>query len=129
MDLTRKEFLKLTVVFLSTAAAGCGGSDTPANPDLAGPHTGPTDLSNAGNCLQNGTASTISANHGHSITVPIFDITAGVDKTYDIHGAATHTHSVTLTAADFTALSGNNSVTKTSTTTEAHSHSVAISCA
>jgi hypothetical protein len=108
MPVTRKEFLLLLA---GTAAAACGGSSTPPN------------------CAQNGTQSDISANHGHSLTVSKADIAAGVDKTYDIRGGASHSHLVTLTAADFAKLAGNNGASEQSTVDDSHSHTVTITCA
>ncbi len=113
MPFTRKEFL--LVLAGSAAAAACGGSSsTPGTPP---------------NCLQNGTNSEISANHGHSLTVSKADIQAGVDKTYDIMGTATHSHLLTLTAADFAKLAANQSAIEVSTNVEAHTHTVTVSCA
>jgi len=36
------------------------------------------------NCLQNGTVGSVSANHGHSITVSKADVNAGMEKQYNI---------------------------------------------
>ena len=117
MDLTRKEFL--TLVIGSAAAAACGGSSAP----------GPS-----GNCAANGSASTIAQNTGHSLIVTKADIAAGVEKTYDIRGTDTsHTHSVTLTAADMLALQKNMQVNETSTFGNApgaapHNHLIQVIC-
>lgn len=81
-----------------------------------------------GNCLVNGTSSSIAGNHGHTLTVSQADVSAGVDKTYSIQGGALHDHSVTITAAQFTTLQGNTSVTATSSVT-GHTHVVTVSCA
>jgi hypothetical protein len=117
MDLTRKEFL--TLVIGSAAAAACGGSSAP----------GPS-----GNCAANGSASTIAQNTGHSLIVTKADIAAGVDKTYDIRGTDTsHTHSVTITAADMLALKNNmqgaeTSTSGTSPTVGPHTHAIQVVC-
>jgi hypothetical protein len=116
MDLTRKEFL--TLVIGSAAAAACGGSSP-----------GPS-----GNCAANGTNSIISQNTGHSFIVTKADIAAGVAKTYDIQGTdASHTHSVTLTAADMQALKNNMQVAETSSAGAAagqssHTHAIQVVC-
>ncbi len=82
------------------------------------------------NCLQNGAiASSISSNHGHSLTVSKADVAAGVDKTYSIKGTANHDHEITITAADFNTLKNNMQVGENSTTVASHSHTVTISCA
>ena len=112
MDLTRKEFLVLVVG--GAAAAACGGSSGPS-----------------GDCLKNGSNSIISQNTGHSLIVTQADISAGVAKTYDIRGTDTsHTHTVTLSAADMQALQKNQQVGLTSSTdgTPAHNHAIQIAC-
>lgn len=81
------------------------------------------------NCLDNGTSSSISSNHGHSVLVSKSDVLAGVDKTYNITGTANHAHSITVTAAHFETLKKNQSVTVSSTNDGNHTHSVLIQCA
>jgi hypothetical protein len=73
----------------------------------------------------------IGSNHGHTLTVPPDHVTAGTERTYTFAGTAPHMHSVTVTAANFTALRGGGSVTVTSTSggDPAHTHSVTITCA
>ena len=69
----------------------------------------------------------ISANHGHSLEIPLADIEAGVDMTYSAQGTAMHCHEVTLTAADFATLKAGGSVTKHSC--NGGDHEYVISCA
>ena len=119
MKMTRRQFLG--TVGATAAIAACGGDDG-----------GSTDAAPAGrNCAMNGTTATIAGNHGHTITVTASDVTAGVDKTYDISGTGGHTHMVTVTAANFATLqsNANGSVMVTSTTGNAHTHTVTIICA
>ncbi|HEX9827896.1 MAG TPA: hypothetical protein VGA80_14950 [Flavobacteriaceae bacterium] len=123
----RKTFLKKTAGALLLAVPAyslmdCSSSDDDSNNPNPNPNP-------SGNCLQNGTNSSIGTNHGHTLTVSVADINAGTQKTYNIQGSATHPHEVTLTAADFNALSTNTSIVKTSTTDDSHSHSVTVSCA
>ncbi|RLD30189.1 MAG: hypothetical protein DRI75_00500 [Bacteroidetes bacterium] len=80
-------------------------------------------------CLANGTNSSIGANHGHSLAVSSTDVNAGVEKTYNIAGSAGHSHSVTVSAANFNVLKNNQQISVNSTTGDAHTHSVTISCA
>src|SRR5262245_5929786 len=80
MKLTRKEFLGAAGAAL---LVGCGGSDGPGDGAAA-------------NCLANGTAVTISGNHGHVLTVAKADVMAGTMKMYDIAGGAGHSHMVTI---------------------------------
>jgi hypothetical protein len=69
----------------------------------------------------------ISQNHGHSLTIPLADIEAGVEMTYDATGSATHCHQVTLTAADFAALAAGEVVVKKSCNLIDHEY--VLSCA
>ena len=81
------------------------------------------------NCLLNGTASSVSANHGHSITVSITDVDAGVEKQYNIQGSSAHNHVVTVSESAFASLANNQQISVNSTTGDGHTHSVTISCA
>jgi basic membrane lipoprotein Med (substrate-binding protein (PBP1-ABC) superfamily) len=122
--MTRNEFLRAIVKGAGGAAAvalvvGCSSNNTAAAPDAAA----------VASCTTNGTVDTIAANHGHVLTVSKEDVVAGVDKTYDIQGTATHTHSVTVTAATFATLQANMAASLTSTTNAMHSHGITIVCA
>jgi hypothetical protein len=110
----------LAVFFIPELFSACGASSTTAATTTA-PISG-------GNCLANGTIATIAGNHGHVIIVSHADIVAAVDKTYDITGTAGHSHSVTITAADFTNLTANQGIVELSTTT-GHNHSITVNCA
>ena len=125
MKMTRKDFLRS----LFGAAAGglvlaaCGGDDGGGTTQADAP------VSQA-SCTMNGTSVNIETNHGHVLMVSKEDVSAGADKTYDIMGTATtHTHSVTVSAADFAKLAQNMSVHLTSTTGGAHTHGILIMCA
>ena len=129
----RKEFIMKTsagiLIGIPVASLiGCSSSDDdstlPQNDDNPDPDP-------VANCLQNGTDSTITANHGHSLTVSKEDVTAGTEKTYTLSQASTdqHVHEVTLTSSNFTALKGNSDITVTSTSSSGHTHSVTVSCA
>ena len=102
--------------FLGCSSSDDGGGEVP-NPDA-----------NA-DCLANGTAVSIGGNHGHSLTVSKADVQAGIDKTYSIQGTSGHDHTVNLTAANFTSLKNNTSISVTSTNDDSHTHSVQVSCA
>lgn len=101
----------------------------PAAPDSAPlPDAAATPDAEPSLCLSNGAAdSAISANHGHSLSIPAADITAGSQKSYDIRGLGNHPHTLTVTAAHFTSLQAGDSVTITSST-DGHSHVVTVSC-
>ncbi len=76
----------------------------------------------------NGASGTILQNHGHSMVLPAADVQAGVQKVYNIQGAANHNHTVTITAAEFVQLQLGNVVMKTSSFLQAHDHDVLVSC-
>ncbi len=81
------------------------------------------------NCLDNGTIANITGNHGHNLTVSKDDVSDGIEKTYAIDGSAGHSHSVTVTAANFITLRNNQQISLSSTTGSGHNHSIAVSCA
>lgn len=133
----RKTFLKRTIGALLLAIPAytilsCSSSDdsTPNNGSSGGGGNGGGGGGGTGNCSVNGgTASSISSNHGHSLTVPAADVNAGVDKTYNIQGSSSHPHTIMVSSSDFATLSMNNSISKTSTNNDGHTHSVTITCA
>jgi hypothetical protein len=71
----------------------------------------------------------IGSNHGHELVVPLADVMAGVEATYDIQGTSMHPHSVTLTAEHFTMLQGGMQVMVDSSNDNGHTHAVTVSCA
>lgn len=75
-----------------------------------------------------GASGTITQNHAHVLLIPQADILAGTQKTYDIKGGANHSHTVTLTADDFTTLALGVTVEKVSSFLQGHSHQVFIGC-
>ena len=106
---------------------GCSSSD-----DSPGPNPNPNPNPNPqGNCLQNGTNSAISANHGHTLVVSKDDVSAAVAKTYTLSAATTdnHIHQLTITPAQFNTLKGNTQITVNSTSDAGHLHTVTVSCA
>src|SRR5690606_19888363 len=92
----------------------------------------PVDAPTAGNCMQNGTMSTIGTNHGHEMPVSIQDIMAAVEKTYQIEGTSGHPHSVTITGLMFMQLQQNIPIVVTSSPYPemgGHTHPVTVRCA
>ncbi len=95
----------------SSSTGGNGGTGNAGNEGGTG-NTGNVGGSQGGTAGQGGgmgvcpamIVAAISQNHGHSLVVPIADIMAAVDKTYDTTGSAMHCHQVTITTADFHAL-------------------------
>lgn len=107
-----------------TASGDTMASDT-ATSDSASGDTVAADMG-----AQDCSDSNITSNHGHSLTVPAADVTAGVEKTYSIQGTSNHDHEVKVTAADFTTLQGGQTVTISSVTPDStHEHDVTVSCA
>ncbi len=87
-------------------------------------------MNNNTSCSSNGARDTaITFNHGHSLKVPVEDFSASGDKTYDIKGMATHSHSVTLSQTQRNTILGGSPVTVASSSEEAHSHGVTVGCA
>ena len=123
----RIDFIKRTVVVatLGLPLLSVIDSCSTEEPPIPGnnPPPGSTD------CLANGTNSNINANHNHALTVSKEDVTSGVEKTYAIKGSASHEHSVTITAANFTSLKNNNIIQLDSTAGGRHMHGVTVSCA
>ncbi len=108
---TRREAL---VALGALALIPACGTSSPAAPTDTGPA---------------GCRGTISSNHGHTLTVPRADVDAGTARDYDIRGSAGHTHTVSLSAADFTLLQTTGSVIVTSSSGAGHDHMVTVNCA
>jgi hypothetical protein len=127
-NLDRKEFLNLVLGMTGlglglTTVASCGGGSSPSS-GAAG-----TSGSGGNACEAHPPSDTISANHGHTLTVSQADVTAGVLKMYSIMGTAAHDHSVSISSNSFDTLKSGQSVMITSTTNSGHSHNVTIVCA
>lgn len=105
-----------------------GGSESGSDSSGGGSESG-SDSSTGGEanvCLRDLVIAEISLNHGHALEIPMADIIAGVEVTYDASGAAGHCHAVTLTAEDFATLRAGGSVTKISC--NGGDHEFVISC-
>ena len=112
--LTRREF---TVEWALAILAGATITITGCGDDDDGPGTGPSG--------QGDEVGSISANHGHEITLRSAQISAGAAlMSVDIRGSATHPHSIDLTAAQVVAIGQNQQVSVTSTNNDAHTHTV-----
>jgi hypothetical protein len=117
MDINRKAFLVQLIGsgWVLTGCGGGGGDSAPAPPPAPPPPGG-------------GCVATISDNHGHSLTISAADLNSTVSITYDIHGSADHTHSVTFTAAQLAQLKAGTAVAVTSSTAFAHDHRISEQC-
>lgn len=71
----------------------------------------------------------VGKNHGHVFVVPLADVVAGVDKTYDLKGSAPHPHALTITADQMRLLASGEIVRARSTEVNAHAHRVWVRCA
>ena len=114
--ITRREFtLESALALLSTVAitvSGCDDDSTPTTPSTTTTQT-----------TSNVTGG-VSDNHGHTAAITGAQITAGTAFTLNITGTATHPHNVDVSQADLTTLRNRQTVTKTSTTDNGHSHTV-----
>ena len=115
--LTRREFTVESALAILSAATititGCGGDGNNNN----SPTTNPTPQST-------NRMGVISANHGHVAEVTSVQITAGNMISVNIMGQATHAHTIDLTGAQLTTIGNNGQVVITSTTDQAHNHTV-----
>ncbi len=144
--MTRQEFLRGGLAFLGaslgwaacsshesgTTAGATGAATTGTTSNTTGATTGAT---TGGGTMTQGLqscATTVQNNHPppgqHIVTVPVQDVTAGVDKTYHIQGNADHDHTFTLTAANFATLKSGAQVMTTTTTTLSHNHGIVVVC-
>jgi hypothetical protein len=119
MGVTRKVFL-LQLAAGGWVLAGCGGGGGYGGGDNGTPPAPPA----GGGC-----GATISDNHGHALAIAAADLDSTSDKTYDIRGAADHTHSVTFSAAQLAQLKAGNTVTVTSSPAFGHDHRIEERCA
>ena len=128
MDKTRRQLLfasaggsALAAVLAACGGGGGGYSATPAPPPPPPPPPG---------ALTCG-ATAISANHGHSLTIPAADVESTVAKTYSIEGTAGHVHTITLSPQELAMIKAMTSVTVTSTLggSPSHDHMVTVNCA
>jgi hypothetical protein len=134
--MTRSEFLRLFagVGALTLVACKKSDDDTPVDAPSGGdarPSDGSVDSGSGidgppSACPM--TRSAISGNHGHSLAVSAADVTAGVEKSYNIMGSSGHPHTVLVTAAMFSDLQDAKPVTVDSSEDAEHAHTVTITC-
>ena len=118
--LTRRDFtLAAAMAILSGVAisvSGCGGSNSSSSPASPSPASStPTASDKTGS---------ISSNHGHSAVITSAQLGASGGITLNIQGSAGHPHTVALTGADLSAISGNQRVGKESSNDSSHTHTV-----
>lgn len=123
----RREFTVAAVLaFLSGVTIlveeSCGGGGSPSSPSTTPTPAPSPDPGNGGDV-----SGQVSANHGHKAVITGAEMTAGDAVTLDIRGQATHTHSVPISANDIATIKGGGKVSKVSTFTEDHEHTVTFS--
>ena len=124
MEISRKRFVETiaggSALLLFHGCGGGGSSYGGAPAPAPAPSPAP-----ASSCSPN-----IAANHPqpHALVIPASDLDLTSAKTYDIQGAADHSHTVTFSAAQLAQLKAGTMVTVTSTTTFGHEHQVSVTC-
>ena len=112
--LTRREFTVESALAMlagvTITITGCGDDDNPT--------TNPTPATD-----KTGTVST-DVGHSHTAVITAAQLTAGNAITLTLTGQTTHIHTVALSQAELTQISGGTRVQKTSTTDNAHMHTV-----
>lgn len=108
-----------------TSAGSESGSST-GSAEEGSTTSGSDSTGEANVCMRDVVVAQVSLNHGHALEIPMADIEAGVEVTYDASGTAGHCHAVTLTAEDFATLRGGGVVTKFSC--NGGDHEFVISC-
>lgn len=75
-------------------------------------------------------APSISANHSHSITIPMGHLTDLQDRQYNIQGASGHPHTVNISAAQFGDILAGNAVNVVSSANVGgpHTHTLSWNC-
>ncbi len=119
MNISRKRFIEaLAGGSALLVFSGCGGGGSSYN----GGNPAPLPTS--------GCSESIAGNHGHVLTIPVADLDSQTPKSYDIAGAAGHSHQVTFSAAQLAQLKAGTAVTVTSTAFagDGHTHSVTVDC-
>jgi len=121
MDISRKRFIEaLAGGSALLVFSGCGGGDSSYGGGNPAPAPAPT----------SGCSEAISGNHGHALTIAVADLDSPTAKSYDIMGAAAHSHQVTFSTAQLAQLKAGTPVTVTSTafSGDGHMHDVTATC-
>lgn len=113
-------------------AAACGGSDA-TDQGPPGSDDGPPDPDQGGipgcEAIDFVMGNPHRAGNRHSVFVPIADVIAGVEMTYDITGESDHPHTIVVTAADFALIRDGQDAMVTSSFDDRHDHDVFLFCA
>ena len=106
------------VAITITSACGGGSSSSPTSPSTPTPTPTPAPAPSGDK------VGTISDNHGHSAVITGAQLTAGGALLLDIQGSSSHAHTVQLSAAEITSIAGSQRVSKSSSTSQGHDHTV-----
>ena len=116
----RREFTRLSLLGMLSGVAitvsGCGGGGGGGTSNPTSPTTPGGDK-----------VGSISANHGHAVTITSAQLTAGGDLRLTLRGVSgvsEHSHILDLTAAEVAAIRDGARVSKPSSTDDAHTHTV-----
>lgn len=117
--LDRREFTLAAILAMLSGVtitiSGCGGgSSSPSSPSSPAP-TPPASGDEMGS---------ISANHGHTVTITAAQLSAGGDVTLLLTEGSGHTHNVSLTGGEVVQVRDNQKVAKESTSSAGHTHTV-----
>lgn len=117
---TRTEFLaQLAGGGWVLLMAGCGGGGSDSNAGVQAPAPAP-----AAGC----SATLVTNNHGHTLSIPAADLNSTVAMSYSIQGTADHPHQITFSAAQLAQLKAGQAVTVTSSAAQGHTHDVTETC-
>jgi len=125
--LDRREFTAASVmallsgVAITVSACGGGGGYGGGSSSSDDGYGGPTGGSSV---ATDGIAGSISSNHGHTATLTSAELNGGAAVTLHIRGAATHDHTVELSAEEVGQAAGGQRVVKRSSNTDSHFHEV-----
>lgn len=110
----------------SDGGSSSGSTGEPQDGSSSGSGPGDSTTGSASAC-EGMVVAAISNNHGHTLEIPLADIEAGIEVTYDASGDSGHCHEVILTAEDFATLRDGGVVTKYSC--NGGDHQYVLSCA
>jgi len=108
------------VITVTNCGGGSGAPTAPSAPTPAPPP--PPTVAPA--CPTDAVCGQVSVDPDHSAVITGAQLAAGGSLVIDIRGAASHNHTVSLTASEVIAIRGKSRVVKTSTTTLNHEHTV-----
>ena len=118
-SIDRRTILSATVAWAAATLSGCG-----SNNDTGGSACGTVDGGSAYLC-----GTTMTGDHKHPLTICGTDVAAAAEKTYTLaDGGTGHMHMLALSAYDFLYLQAGTAIDRDSTTTNAHLHTVSITC-